>query len=93
MPMQTEEGEAYRVRMLRRLAVVADEAKPEFIRIAAIRSIQKMLPSGNPLAREPSDQLLDRILRPWDSRMYLVAGRGVMRTVSRPPVSMRDVWA
>lgn len=80
-------------RLLRRLAVVADEGRPEFIRLAAIRSVQAMLPDANPLARESSDQLLDRVLRPWDVRAYLVAGRGVMRTVSRPPISMRDVWA
>jgi len=89
----TANDETYTVRLLKRLAVVADEGRPEFIRLAAIRAIQKMLPSTNPLTQESSGQLLDRVLRPWDVRSYLIGGRGQLRAVSRPPASLRDVWA
>lgn len=91
--MQTPNDEAYRLRLLKRLAVVADEGRPEFVRLAAIRSIQKMLPSINPLCNRSADELLEAVLPVWGNRLYLIGGRGQLRTVSRPPRSLRDVWS
>lgn len=90
---QTANDETYRLRLLKRLGVIVDEGKPYRIRLCATRSIQAMLPDSNPLKRESAEDLLDRILQPWDSRVYLERGRGQLRTVSRPPRSLRDVWS
>jgi len=83
----------YQVRLLKRLSIVVDLSRPDFIREAAIKSVQAMLPSENPLRLEEPSDLLERVLPSWGSRRYLVDGRGVMRTVSRPPTSLRDVWS
>jgi hypothetical protein len=85
--------EQWRVRLRKRLTVVADEGHSYQVRLSAVRSIQAMLDADNPLRRESPDDLLERVLRPWGRRIYLVAGRGVERQVTRPPVSLRDVWA
>jgi hypothetical protein len=84
--------EQWRVRLRKRLAVVADYGWPYQVRIAAIKSVQSMLDADNPLRRESADDLLERVLRPWAKRTYLVAGRGVERQVTRPPVSLRNLW-
>lgn len=83
---------AWKARLLMRLGVVVDEGFSYQVRLSAVRAIQAMLDADNPLRRESADDLLDRVLRPWDKRIYLVAGRGVERQVTRPPAGLRDVW-
>lgn len=85
-------NEDNRARLLRRLAVVVDDRWTYQIRLSAVQAIQVSLPDGNPLRGENAEQLLDRALKPWDCRLYLQNGRGIMRRVSRPPISLRDVW-
>lgn len=80
------------VRLRKRLAVVVDEGHSYQVRLSAVRAIQASLDADNPLRRESADDLLERVLRPWEKRIFLVAGRGVERQVTRPPVSLRDVW-
>lgn len=81
------------MRLLKRLALVVDERRPEFVRLAAIRSVQRMLPDTNPLRSEAPESLLDRTLRPWDNRLYRENGRGILRRVTIPPASLMDVWS
>ena len=85
-------NEEFLARLIKRLAVVVDDAQPLRVRLCAIRAVQAMLPEVNPLRREPPEDLLDRIKRPWELRIFLVRGRGVERPVQRPPQSLADVW-
>lgn len=87
----SDDLDEWKARLRKRLAVVAGDW-PYQVRIAAIKSVQSMLDADNPLRRESADDLLERVLRPWDRRIYLVAGRGVERQVTRPPLGLRDVW-
>ena len=91
MTTPTQQSE-YQSRLLWLLAVVTDGSRGDRARLAAIKAVQQMLPDGNPLRLEEPNDLLDRLLQPWESRSYLVNGRSVMRTVSRPPASLRDAW-
>jgi hypothetical protein len=77
-----------RARFVKHLAVAADEDRPYPIRIAALRAA---LPDGHSLKAAPDGDLAARLTRPWDVRAYVVNGRGVERTVQRPPVCLRDV--
>ena len=86
MPMPSPD-EA-RVRYLRRLAVAADEDRPYRVRCAALRAA---LPDGHYLKAAPDRELAGRLARPWDTRLFVIAGRGVERTVQRPPVCLGDV--
>lgn len=83
----------WHVRLLRRLTVIVDDRWAYSIRLASVRAVQAMLPPENPLRKENPEDLLDRILQPWDVRLYLVGGRRVTRRVTRPPASLRDVWS
>jgi hypothetical protein len=85
-------NDEYRARLLKRLALVVSDEKTYRIRLCAVRSIQASLPAGNPLKWVEAEELLDRASKPWDSRLYLIGGRGQLRRVSRPPVSLSDVW-
>ena len=82
----------HRARLLRRLAVAADIHQPYSIRLAAVAAVLKMLPTANPLRSATAEELLERMKQPWDVRLYLENGRGVERQVTRPPVSLADVW-
>jgi hypothetical protein len=88
MPTQSED----RARLLKRLALIVDESRPYSIRLAATGSVQKMLSPTNPLRSLPAEELLEQAKRSWDSRLYLENGRGVLRRVQRPPISLQDVW-
>jgi hypothetical protein len=90
MPPQTEES---RARYLRRLGLVADESRSHVVRLAAVRSIQRMLPPAHPFRLETAESLLNRTKQPWETRLYLVNGRGVKGYVQRPPMSIADVWS
>jgi hypothetical protein len=90
MPPQTEDAKA---RYIRRLGLVTDESRPHVVRLAAVRSIQRMLPPGHPFRNETADGLLDRMKQPWETRVHLVNGRGVKGRVQRPPMSLADVWS
>jgi hypothetical protein len=90
--MPTQQDDEYRARLLKRLALVADESRPEEIRLAATSAVQKMLPVGNPLRSIPAEELLNQAKRPWQTRLVLQDGRGVERRVQRPPQSIADVW-
>jgi len=79
-------------RLLRRLTVIVDVDRPAFIRTAAIKAVVAVLPSGNPLRTASNEELLDRVKAPWDLRMYLENGRGVLRRVTRPPVCLADCF-
>lgn len=84
---------AYTIRLRKRLGVIVSDRWSYRIRLCAVRAVQGMLPAENPLKQESAESLLDRTLQPWDVRLYLERGRGVLRTVTRPPISMRDVWS
>jgi hypothetical protein len=88
MQPQTEES---RARYIRRLGLVTDESRPHVVRLAAVRSIQRMLSPAHPFQSETAESLLDRILQPWETRIHLVNGRGVKGRVLRPPMSIADV--
>jgi hypothetical protein len=80
-------------RWLHRLAVVADLALSDRLRLAAIRAIQASLPEINPLKHIKPVALLGRVLYPWDERPYLSKyGRYEDRPVSRPPTAIADLW-
>lgn len=90
---QSESHTEWHGRLLRRLAVVVNEHWTYSIRLAAIKAVQSMLPDGNPLKQENPENLLDRALPAWGTRLYLEGGRRITRRVCRPPVSLRDVWS
>lgn len=87
-PNAVPSADAARVRYLKRLAVAADEDRPYPIRVAALRAA---LPDGHSLKAAPDTELAARLTRPWDKRTYLIGGRGVERTVQRPPRCLGDV--
>lgn len=96
MQTPTQQSESHTVwhgRLLRRLNVIVDDRWAYSIRLAAVKAAQQMLDDRNPLRSRSAEDLLDSVLQPWDVRLYLERGRGVLRTVTRPPISMRDVWA
>ena len=74
------------------MKVVADPTLSDRHRAAAINRIKEMLPESNSLKRIKTSRLLDTVLPPWAERVYLVNGRGVERQVTRPPVSLADLW-
>ena len=82
-----------RARMLKRLALIVDDSRPSFMREAAIRAVQSSLAPTNPLRLESASDLLDRILPAWGVRLYRENGRAVLRKVTRPPISLADVWS
>ena len=82
-----------RARLLRRLALVVDASRPDYVREAAVAAVQKMLSPDNPLRLEAAYDLLDRVLPAWSSRLYRENGRAVLRKVTRPPISLADVWS
>lgn len=83
--------EAWRARLRRRLAVVVDEGLSYRIRISAVKAIQAMM-SDHSISRENPDDLLARVLRPWQTRERLIGNRMARVPVTRPPVSVMDVW-
>jgi hypothetical protein len=92
--MMIDEREEQRARLLRRLALIVDETRPTFIRLAAIRAVQRSLAIENPLRLETAMELLDRVMPPWATRPYRNGyGRFEERLVQRPPTGLRDVWS
>jgi hypothetical protein len=89
--MQTD-LEEWRTRLRKRLAVVVDYGWPYQVRIAAIKSVQSMMPLDHYLRAESPDALLSRVLRPFARREVIIDRRAVMLQVRRPPVSLVDVW-
>ena len=87
VPSAVPNADDARARYLRRLAVAADEGRPYPIRVAALRAA---LPDGHFLKAAADRELADRLARPWDTRSYLIGGRGVER-VQRPPTCLGDV--
>ena len=87
-PAQSE----HQKKLLNRLAVIVDLSRPDYVRESAIREVQQMLPSTNPLRLVQPSDLLERVLQPWETRVYMEQGRGVKRVVTRPPASLRDVF-
>jgi hypothetical protein len=90
--MQPQSDSVTRARFLRRLSIIVDESRSDFIRLAAIRKVQSMLLDINPIRYETPEVLLDRIKQSWEMRPYLTGGRVQARTVQRPPISLADVW-
>jgi phage I-like protein len=88
VPSAVPSADDARARYLRRLAVAADEGRAYPIRVAAVRAA---LPDGHSLKVAPYGELAARLTRPWDVRTYLMNGRGVERTVTRPPACLGDV--
>ena len=88
VPGAVPSADESRARYLKRLAVAADEDRPYTIRVAAIRAA---LPDGHSMKAAPYGELAARLTRPWDKRTYLINGRGVERTVQRPPACLGDV--
>jgi len=82
----------WRTRLRKRLALAVDYEQPHRVRLCAVRAVQSMLDADNPLRSESADALLSRVLRPFDTREYIVDRRAVMMRVRRPPVSVVDVW-
>ncbi|WP_433965980.1 hypothetical protein [Tunturiibacter gelidiferens] len=92
MTAPTQQSE-HQTKLLNRLAVIVDLSRPDYIREAAIREIQQLLPDTNPLRGEEPSELLERVLPPWGTRTYLVKReRPRIGKVSRPPTGLRDVW-
>jgi hypothetical protein len=87
--MTPNEQDAWRARLRRRLTVITEDDRPS-VRLAAIRAVQSMLPNDDALARESPESLLRRVLVPWSKRAY--RGGGPDRQVTRPPLSLMDVW-
>jgi hypothetical protein len=90
MPPETEDAKG---RYTRRLGLVTDESRPHVVRLAAVRSVQRMMPPAHPFRSETAESLLDRIKQPWEPRVYLVSGRSVKGLVKRPPTSLADLWS
>jgi hypothetical protein len=90
MKSATEES---RARYIRRLSLITDESRPHVVRLAAVRSVQRMMPPAHPFRSETAESLLDRIKQPWEPRVYLVSGRSVKGLVKRPPTSLADLWS
>jgi hypothetical protein len=91
-PAATREQERQHKRWLHALRIVADTAQPEEMRLAALVRVQAGLPDINPLKHVRTPVLLQRVLPGWAERTYLQNGRGVLLRVSRPPVSIADVF-
>lgn len=87
-----DEFEQWRVRLRKRLALVVDYGQPYRVRLCATRAIQGMMDANHPLRRESAEELLERVLRPYDKREFIVERRTVMLPVRRPPQSLLDVW-
>lgn len=92
MPMPSADREAARARFLKRLALVADEMQPDFVRMAAIRAVKQILSTTHPYQTRTAQDLLDNVKRTWDTRTFLEGGRGTERRVLRPPQSLADLW-
>jgi hypothetical protein len=86
-PPQSEERE-----LLRRLAVIANEDRPDFIRCATIAEIQTMFAPGHALRSKSPAELLAEVKPPWGTRLYLVGGRAIEKRVQRPPQTIQDLW-
>jgi hypothetical protein len=93
MPSERSE-DVQRRRFEHRLAVAADDGFPSYVRLAAVRAIQSILPEGSTLRSASAESLLSRIKQPWETRMHKNAhGRYVEGPVLRPfPTSLRDLW-
>jgi hypothetical protein len=83
-----------RARLLRRLALVVDGSRPDYIREAAGAAVQRMLSPGNPLRSKTAAELLSEIKQPWETKAVRNQwGRYEQRPVCRPlPESPADVW-
>jgi hypothetical protein len=81
-----------RVLLLRRLVVIVDEHRPDFVRRATIAEIQQMLQLGHPLRSKSPAELLAKIKQPWGTRLYLEGGHAIEKRVQRPPQSINDLW-
>jgi hypothetical protein len=90
--MQPQSDSVTRARFMRRLSIIVDESRSDFIRLAAIRKVQAMLPEINPIRLQNLEKLLDSVKRPWETRPYLIGGRPQMRPVKRPPQTIGDLW-
>jgi hypothetical protein len=77
--------------MLDMLATVADTAEREDMRMDALAEIVASLPPSHPYRLVAVETLYTRLLPDFACRLYLVNGRGTLRQVSRPPISLQDV--
>jgi hypothetical protein len=77
--------------MLDRLARIVDPSEPEDIRRNALEEVISSLPASHPYRLLAIETLYTRLLPDFACRLYLVNGRGSLRQVSRPPVSLQDV--
>jgi hypothetical protein len=89
---QEREQQRQKERWLHALRIVSDLTLPEEMRLAALVRVQAGLADINPLKHVRTPVLLQRVLPPWAERTYLRNGRGVLLRVSRPPVSISDVF-
>jgi hypothetical protein len=88
-----EDHAAWKARLMKRLTVVVDTGQTHQIRLAAIRAVQQMYGPDSSLRKEGADDLLGRVLNPWDRKETEVDRRTCWIPVKRPPQGVRDVWA
>jgi hypothetical protein len=89
----TTAAERDRRRYLHRLAIAADTTQPNRLRIAAVNAIQASLHPINPLKNIRAEVLLDRVLWPWQERLFKDRlGRTFEAPVRRPPEELSDLW-
>jgi hypothetical protein len=77
--------------MLDMLALIVDPSQSEDVRLDALADAVSRLPETHPYRSVPVDRLYGQLLPDFACRLYLVNGRGSLRQVSRPPVSLQDV--
>jgi hypothetical protein len=88
----TENREAARSRFVKCLGIIVDEMQPDDLRLATVRAVRQALPVNHPFQTRTATDLLNAVKNTWDTRQFLVNGRGVERRVLRPPQSLADVW-
>ena len=89
---QEREQQRQHKRWLHALRIVTDASLPEETRLAALTRVQNGIPDINPIKHVRTTVLLQRVLPHWAERIYMKNGRGVELRVSRPPVSIADVF-